>query len=1155
MADQKPDALQFIEKWSRSGGAELANSQLFLIELCKLLDVPVPEPTQPDEALNRYTFEKAVLFNNGDGTYSPGRIDLYRQNCFVLESKQGIERKDIEQAQQLATATREKRYRSGTATRGTTPWAVAMQRARQQAKDYAEALSEWPPFLIVADIGYCFDIYADFSQSGKNYSPFPDPKSYRVYLGDLNNERHRQTLRAIWTDPHSLNPSRRSAKVTRDIAERLGILAKSLEADYSPDVVAGFLMRCLFTMFSEDIGLLPQNGFSELLLSLRTDVKSFVPMVESLWDSMDRGKFSPILRQRLLHFNGGFFEDHTALPLTHDQLAMLIEAASADWTEVEPAIFGTLLMRALDPRERRKLGAHFTPREYVERLVMPTIIEPLRNEWNSVYAAAVQLESEGKRAEGLKLLREFHGHLCEIKILDPACGTANFLYVALELVKRLEGEVLLAMQQFGETQLPGFGVDPQQFLGIEVDARAAAIAELVLWIGFLQWHFRTRQNVQPPEPVLKSYHNIECRDAVLEWDSVESVVGSDGKPVTRWDGQTTKLHPVTGEDVPDESARVQELRYLNPRKADWPEADYIVGNPPFIGTSRMRESLGDGYTKTIREVYTELPESCDFVMYWWHNAAANTRAQRVKRFGFISTNSIRQTFNRRILALHLDAQDPLSISFAVPDHPWVDSDLGAAVRIAMTVGVAGRQAGIVQRVTREDYKDEIAADIEFSASYGFIQQDLRVGAEVSTATRLKSNEGLSSPGVKLHGAGFIVTPGEAESLGLGKIAGLEKHMRIYRNGKDITQKSRNVMVIDLYGLSESQVQAAYPEVYQWLYNRVKSERESKVGGTKDSIEYAKKWWIFGKPRNTFRPALASVKRYIATTETAKHRFFVFLDEAVLPDNMLIAIAIDDPAVFGILSSSIHVCWALASGGTLEDRPRYNKSVCFETYPFPVADNATNKRIADLAERLDAHRKRQQELHPTLTMTGMYNVLEKLRSGEPLNAKEKTIHEQGLVSVLKQIHDDLDAAVFDAYGWPHDLSDEEILQRLVDLNHERADEEKRGVIRWLRPEFQNPQGQRQEQIDLPGAEDEEATPKAIRGKANAIPKAEKRDWPKTLPERVGKVREVLVGIGGPATVEAVAAHFTRAPKAAVGELLETLVAVGQARQVDERRFAI
>jgi hypothetical protein len=189
------------------------------------------------------------------------------------------------------------------------------------------------------------------------------------------------------------------------------------------------------------------------------------------------------------------------------------------------------------------------------------------------------------------------------------------------------------------------------------------------------------------------------------------------------------------------------------------------------------------------------------------------------------------------------------------------------------------------------------------------------------------------------------------------------------------------------------------------------------------------------------------------------------------------------------------------------------------------------------------------------MTGMYNVLEELRSGEPLNANEKTIHEQGLVSVLKQIHDDLDAAVFDAYGWPHDLSDEEILQRLVELNHERAEEEKRGLIRWLRPEFQNPQGQKQEQIDLPEAEDEEATPKATKGKANAIPKAEKRDWPKTLPERVGKVREVLVGIGGPATVEAVAAHFTRAPKAAVGELLETLVAVGQARQVDERRFAI
>jgi hypothetical protein len=306
-----------------------------------------------------------------------------------------------------------------------------------------------------------------------------------------------------------------------------------------------------------------------------------------------------------------------------------------------------------------------------------------------------------------------------------------------------------------------------------------------------------------------------------------------------------------------------------------------------------------------------------------------------------------------------------------------------------------------------------------------------------------------------------------------------------------------------------------------------------------------------------RSALQGLVKYIATVETSKHRYFVFLEQEVLPDNMLVTIASDRNDLFGVLSSKIHACWALAAGGRLGvgNDPRYNKTRCFETFPFPVADESTKKRIGDLAEQLDAHRKRQQSQHPTLAMTGMYNVLEKLRSGEALTAKEKTIHEQGLVSVLKQIHDDLDAAVFDAYGWPHDLSDEEILERLVDLNHERAEEEKRGLIRWLRPEFQNPQGQQQQQIDLADTDDDDAATKAAKGKPKPIPKAEKRDWPKTLPERVGKVRDVLAGIGGPATVDVVAAHFTRAPKAAVGELLDTLVAVGQARQVDDTRYAV
>jgi len=1133
-------AAEFIERWTKSGGAELANSQAFIVELCDLLGVDHPDPTiDSGEDQNTYVFEKAIKFNNGDGTFSDGRVDLYKQGSFVFESKQGVEKKNASADERLATVTRNARQRSGTGKRGSREWEKSMFRARGQAKRYAEALPEWPPFLVVADIGYCFDLYADFSGTGKNYQPFPDPRSYRIEITRLSDENVRGDLRLLFTGPHQLDPSKRSAEVTREIATRLAKLAKSLEAQHDPEVVAGFLMRCLFTMFAEDVDLIKRDGFTELLLSLRTEPDNFVPMVEGLWTAMDCGEFSQFLREKVRRFNGKFFKDKTALPVTLDQLQLLIEAAGDyDWKDVEPAIFGTLLERALDPVERHKLGAHYTPRAYVERLVMPTIIEPLREQWDATYAAATRLDDEGKRKDAVNLLREFHGELCEVRVLDPACGSGNFLYVAMELMKRLEGEVVATLASFGDNVLPGITIDPHQFLGIEINPRAAALAELVLWIGYVQWHKRTRTETTPPEPILRDYGNIECRDAVLDWDRIEPVVDDDGNPVTRWDGRTTKPHPVTGEEVPDEDARVHEQRYINSRKAAWPETDYIVGNPPFIGTSRMRDALGDGYTKVIRSTYSELPESCDYVMYWWHTAAERVRAEQANRFGLITTNSLRQTFNRRVVTPHLQAKNPLSIDFAIPDHPWVDTAMCAAVRIAMTVGVPGESAGVLNRVASEEERGEEAAAIEFKTSSGIIQADLRIGADVGSAITLQANEDLSNRGYCLFGQGFVLEAKIAADL-IAKGCGATIHP--YLNGRDVTQQARGVFVIDVCELKSEDVRQRFPAVYQHLLDFVKPERDQNNRKSRRD-----NWWVYGEPNPKLRKQLVGLHRYIATAETSKHRFFVLLDDAIHPDNALIAFAVDDVSIHGVLSSKIHVCWALAAGGRLGvgNDPRYNKTRCFETFPFPITDAASKKRIGDLAEQLDAHRKRQQDQHATLTMTGMYNVLEKLRSGETLTAKDQTIHQQGLVSVLKQIHDDLDAAVFDAYGWPHDLEDEEILQRLVDLNHERAEEESRGIVRWLRPDFQNPDG---------------ATQTAFSGQEKKIPakkaatKVKKQPWPATLPERVKVVRDSLLELRTPISSDDMAKRFTRAAKTNVNQILDTLVELGQARLTDDSQY--
>ncbi len=471
-----------------------------------------------------------------------------------------------------------------------------MLKAHAQASTYVRRLPKEevpdgrPPFVVVVDVGYSIELFSEFTRSGGEYLAFPDPATARIYLKDLLRPEIRERLRAVWTEPLTLDPSRRSAKVTREIAKRLAQLALSLEGKHPPEEVSSFLMRCLFTMFSEDVELLPMASFTQLLGDLKKKPETFVPMLENLWSTMNTGGFSPIVREKLLRFNGGLFAKATALPLNADQIQLLIEASTSNWKDVEPAIFGTLLERALDPTERHKLGAHYTPRAYVERLVNPTVIEPLREEWKGVQVAALQLAEDGNAKKAVKEVEAFLHKLATVRILDPACGSGNFLYVTLELLKRLEAEVVDTLHTFGATsklELEGVMVTPENFFGIEVNPRAADIAEQVLWIGFLQWHLRTHGNLRNlREPIIKDLHNIQKRDAVLEWDSVEPLLDADGKPVTRWDGRTTKPHPVTGEEVPDPEARVQAYKYHNPRPATWPKADYIVGNPPFIGGER-----------------------------------------------------------------------------------------------------------------------------------------------------------------------------------------------------------------------------------------------------------------------------------------------------------------------------------------------------------------------------------------------------------------------------------------------------------------------------------------------------------------------------------------------------------------------------------------
>jgi hypothetical protein len=1150
-----------VERWKRSEAAERANYVLFLSELCDFLGLPRPEPTQAEDHQNTYVFEKTVDFKNLDGSVAHGRIDLYRRSHFVLEAKQGSNAPAFSTGSertssllQTSTTPRLSRQRRGTAVRGTHGWDEAMLAARGQAEQYAKALpaSEgWPPFLITVDVGHSIELFADFSLTGKAYLPFPDPRSYRILLDQLHVPEIQDRLRAVWLDPHSLDPSRHTARVTREVAAKLATLARTLELQHPAKEVAEFLTRCIFTSFAEDVKLLPERSWLRLLESLRDadSVAVFPEMASSLWQTMNTGGFSPILREQVLQFNGGLFESTHALPLSRDQLNLLIEAADSNWRDVEPAIFGTLLERALDPAERHSLGAHYTPRAYVERLVIPTLVEPLRADWAITQAAIAELVRSDDAEGAIETARAFHRQLCNTRVLDPACGSGNFLYVALEHMKRLEGEVLETIVSLGETQQAlehtGLTVDPHQLLGIEINPRAAVVADLVLWIGYLQWHFRTRGDAQPPIPVIRNFHNIEHRDALMAWTARTPKLDGDGSEITQWDGVTFKQHPTTGKDVPDETARRTIYLYSNAKQAKWPEADFIIGNPPFIGGKDIRQELGDGYIESLRKVYDEVPDSADFVMYWWQRAAELARAGKLRRFGFITTNSLPQVFNRKVVAQNLAAtKHPLSLIFAIPDHPWVKSlsseertsAKAAAVRIAMTVAERGEHEGHLYRVSNEGDTNSEGTAVELTEQTGKIFADLRVGADVTAALPLQSNEDLSCPGVKLHGAGFIVTPEQAAALGLGRIPGLEQHIRPYLNGRDLTGTSRNVMVIDLFGLSSEDVRLRFPEVYQWLLDRVKPERDENRRAT-----YSENWWTFGEPRANFRPALKGLTRYISTVETAKHRAFVFLDAAILPDNKLVNIAFADAYQLGVLSSSVHLSWTAANSSRLGfgNDPVYVKTRCFDPFPFPVCTEAQKQTIRDFAERLDAHRKRQQQLHPWLTLTEMYNVLEKLRSNSELTEEERNIYDSGLIGILRELHDELDRAVFTAYGWPHDLSTEQVLERVVALNAERRAEEASGLVRWLRPEYQAPNAVA---ITPQLAGLVEAEP--------AIAARRKQPWPATLPDQVRAVKDSLRAVPqqNPAQI---AAAFRPASRTRIQEILETLTALGQTRHAEGR----
>lgn len=1078
------------ERWAGAAPAERANASLYIGELCDAIEVEKPRP-----AGGGYQFEYPVRVVNRDGTETTNFVDLFKRNHFILEAKdQGT---------------------SGTDT-------ILLRKAYGQARAYAGAADGGPPpYLLVLDVGRSLLVWDRWSGAYGGFNA-----ATRLNLPGLaDNTDAVALLRDVFENPQARNPNTVAAAVTKDIAVQLANLAASLEErGYEQERIARFLIRCVFTMFAEDTGLIPDAPFTRAIDEIGfTNPEEFSVALAELWRAMDEG--SRFGLKKFLRFNGHFFHDQEVLPLTKQDLIVLRLAAESNWALVEPSIMGTLLVRALDPEERHRLGAEFTPREFVERVVRPTVEEPIRERWTAVQAEVLQLRDPAGKTprtrrdhekQALERLRGFHAWLRELSFLDPACGSGNFLYVTLSIVKQVELEVLRAVEEI--TRMPELSVEevgPWQFHGLEVKHWAREIAELSLWIGYHQWWRRTHGHTQPPEPVLRDTGTLECRDAVLAWDSIrEDPARSAADPASRL------IHPVTGERVPDPNARIPYYEHVNARQSEWPSADFVVGNPPYLGKSVMAAALGSGYVDALRSVYAEVADGADYVMYWWHRAAQLVAAGTTIRAGLITTNSIRQAINRSVV--RTAQENGVSVIYAIPDHPWVD-DVGAA-DVTVSITVLAADSGHAARRAEVDSQGQVVAEITAQR----LNADLSAHVDVATASEapLRANQGLAANGFLVYGRGFVLTREEAQRL----IDGDPRNghvIRPLRNGRDLNARSRDLFVID-FGLRGEPEARQYPALYDIVRSRVKPYRD-----TVNDAGRREKWWLFGRTNEALRAALQGIPRYLGTSYVSKHRIFTFLDTRIAAEDTVVCVALADDFSHGVLSSRIHATWALAAGSRLGvgNDPRYNKTKCFDAFPFPTVNSDLRTKIGEAAAAIEEHRRAASGRDARNTLTAQHNVVEKLRSGEELTPAERRVHDSAACGVLRDLLDQLDSLVAEAYGLTWPLGSDAILAKLVELHNERRAAEMGGTVQWLRQEYQAARFSTGDQTTLQDAIEleDEVSHEAVQ-------------WPSTVIEQIRALQGLLAR--GPVNVQSAAAQFRGARRDLVARHLEILAVMGE-----------
>jgi hypothetical protein len=966
-------AIEFLRKWGLGGTAatlsERAGAQAHFIDLCRVLGVP--EPGDPEN----YCFERGLTKAGSAAGRTDGWADVWLRGHFAWE------------------------YKAPNKPLG---------RALEQLMRYALAL-ENPPLLVVCD-RITLEVHTHFTGT---------PSEKHVFaLDEITRPDVQHSLRQIWQNPQAFKPRRSNRDITEEAARTFAGTAERLRAAGVPAAqVSRFLTQCLFCFFAEDVGLLPERLFERLVGVAAAPVQMQGHLARLFETMRDGGLFGV---DAVPWFNGGLFAGIEVPPLQAADVQALQAASRLNWSAIDPSIFGTLFERGLDPAKRSQLGAHYTDPATILRLVEPVVQRPLLAQWQQHKAEAEKAMGKSKR-HGDKAAREaqaaFVGFLEVLRgyrVLDPACGSGNFLYLALKCLKDIEHQVNLEAEALGlERQLDVTG--PHNVLGIELNEYAAELARVTVWIGELQWRVQRGYGFKT-HPVLEPLDHIACRDAVL---------------------------------APDGS------------QAPWPAADAVVGNPPFVGDKKMRSELGDEYTEALRAAYRgRVPGGADLVCYWFERARSEMAAGRLQRAGLVATNSIRGGKNREVL----DAIVKQTRIFeAWSDEPWVND--GAAVRVSL---VAFGEGGSEARLNGSNVV-QVAADLT-----GLAEGSQSIDA--THASALASNRRTCFVGTSKK-ASFDVPGSTARAWLREPNASGDSNCLVVKpwiNGADLVRRPSDTWIVDFGNDMALPDAAHFAAPFEYVERVVWPEKQF----VRNDAERAK-WWLHARTAPDMRLAIAGISRYSATSIVAKHRLWDWRERAVLPSHAACIVARADDSTFGVLHSRFHELWSLRLGTSLEDRPRYTPTTCFETFPFPAgltpADTAHQRTeaieggalipaelpaevrsraepIARAAQRLVALREtwlnppewagRVPEVVPLGLSHSPYPDRLVARPGFEAQLAKRTLTNlyNQRPAWLVHAHEALDAAVTAAYGWPEPpqaLSDDDILRRLLALNHARA----------------------------------------------------------------------------------------------------------------------